>query len=243
MWRFGCRRTSATISLTHGQPPRPADDLELREIHRDLVEMARMAEIVGPVVRVVHRRIDPYGNAELGRLRVERVVAPVARGNHVDQRRDPERLEAFLAHQPLELANAGHALEGVDADARQPDEAIGIAAQERRLLVVGDAEGHRAHDPELTERGDVGVEAHVRPVVGALATRAEDPAVVRHAVARRLRGSRLLIVARLGLARFGLRDAALHVDDSNHHGLLRWCRTRVTGAWDRGRRAARPRAR
>ncbi len=202
-----------------------------------------MAEIVRPVVRVVHRRVDPHGDAELGRLRVERVVAPVARGNHVDQRRDAERLEPVLAHEPLELAHARHALERVDADAREPDEAIGIASQERRLFLVGDAEGHRAHDPELAELGDVGVEAHVGAVVGALAARAEDAAVVRHAVAGRLSRGRLLVVARLGLARFGLRDTALHVDDSYHHGLPRLFGTLVSGASDPGRRAARRRAR
>src|SRR6266446_3550312 len=188
------------ISISQPEPGWPryfarcaeaADDAELREIHRDLVEMARMAEIVRPVVRVVHRGVDPHGDAELRRLRVERVVAPVARRNAVDERRDAERLEALFANQPLELADARHALEGVDADARQPDEAIGIASQERRLLVVGDTEGHGAHDPELAELVDVGVEAHVRAVVGAFATRAEDAAVVRHAVPGRLSRGRL----------------------------------------------------
>ena len=202
-----------------------------------------MAEIVRPVVGVVHRRVDPHGDAELGRLRVEGVVAPVARGNHVDQRGDAERLEAFFAHEPLELADTRHALEGVDADARQPDEAIGIAAQQRRLFLVRDAEGHGAHDPELAELVDVGVEPHVGAMIGALTARAEDAAVVRHAVAGRLSRGRLLIVARLRLARLRARNAALHVDDSYHHGLPRLFGTLVTGASDPGRRAARRRAR
>src|SRR5438552_7203510 len=210
----------------HLVDPRPAaeaaDDAELGEIHRDLVEMPRMAEIVRPVVRVVHRGVDAHGDTELGRLRVERIVAPVARGNHVDERRDAEGLEAFLADQPLELADAGHALEGVDADARQPDEAIGIAAQERRLLVVGDAERDGAHDAELAELVDVGVEADVRAMVRAFAASAKDAAVVRHAVPGGLRRGRLLVVARLRLARFSSRDTTLHVDDSHHHGLPRW---------------------
>src|SRR5262249_9991674 len=150
------------------------------------------------------------------------------------RRRDAEGLEAPLAHEPLELAHARHALEGVDADAGQPDEAIGIALQQRRLLLVGDAEGHRAHDPELAELFDVGVEAHVGAMVGTLAARAEDAAVVRHAVAGRLRRGRLLGVPRLRLARLRARDAAFHVDDSYHHGLLRLFSPRIIAS------AARP---
>src|SRR5437667_3512298 len=226
-----------------GPAAQTADDPELREIHRDLVEVPRMAEIVRPIVRVVHRRIDPHGDAELRRLRVERVVAPVAGGNAVDERRDAERLEALLADQPLELADTGHTLEGVDADARQPDEAVGVAAQERRLLLVRDAERHRAHDSELAELVDVRVQAHVGAVVGAFAARAEDPAIVRHTVPGRLTRARRLVMTRLRLTRLGARNTAFHVDDSYHHGLPRSFDTRVIGASDRERRAVRPRAR
>src|SRR6266850_3194706 len=209
-----------------GPAAQATDDPELREIHRDLVEMPRMAEVVRPVVRVVHRGVDPYGDAQLRRLRVERVVAPVARRDAVDERRDAERLETLVADQPLELADAAHSLEGVDADARQPDEPIGIPAQERGLLLVRDAEGHRAHDAELAELVDVRVQVDVRAVVGALAARAEDPAVVRHAVSGRLTRARRLVMARLRLARVRARNAAFHVDDPYHHGLPRLFSTR-----------------
>src|SRR5262249_51418312 len=57
--------------------------------------------------------------------------------------------------------------ERVDADARQPEKPVGVAAQQRGLLVVRDPERYRAHDAELAELFDVGVEVHLRTVVGA----------------------------------------------------------------------------
>src|SRR5262249_58770169 len=133
------------------------------------------------------------------------------------RRRDAEGLEAPLAHEPLELAHARHALEGVDADAGQPDEAIGIALQQRRLLLVRDAEGHRAHDPELAQLFDVGVEAHVGAMVGTLAARAEDAAAVGHTVAGGLRRGRRLVLPSLRLARLRTWVASLHSLHSHHH--------------------------
>src|SRR6185503_771481 len=83
--------------LVHpGPAAEPADDLELGEVHRDLVEVARMPEVVGAVVGVVHRGVDAHRDVQLGRLGVERVVAPVARRQAVDQRGDAEGAEAFL---------------------------------------------------------------------------------------------------------------------------------------------------
>src|SRR5712691_4475274 len=42
--------------LVHpGPAAEPADELELGEIHGHLIEMPRVAEVVGPIVRVVHR--------------------------------------------------------------------------------------------------------------------------------------------------------------------------------------------
>src|SRR4030095_4550003 len=203
-----------------GPAAEAADDAELGEVHGHLIQVARMAEVVRAVVRVVHRRVDAHGDAELRRLGVERVVASIARRDAVDQRRDAEGHEALLADKPLQLAHTGHALERVDADARQTEEPIGIPAKQRGLLVVRDAERHRAHDAELAELVDVGVQVHLRTVVGAFAPRAKDAAVVRHAVAGRLLGAPGLAVTGLGLTRLRPRDAALHVDDPYHLDLL-----------------------
>src|SRR4030095_2840344 len=220
-----------------GPAAEAADDAELGEVHGHLIQVARMAEVVRAVVRVVHRRVDAHGDAELRRLGVERVVASIARRDAVDQRRDAEGHEALLAdeppqrhgaeahtpplrNEPLQLAHTGHALERVDADARQTEEPIGIPAKQRGLLVVRDAERHRAHDAELAELVDVGVQVHLRTVVGAFAPRAKDAAVVRHAVAGRLLGAPGLAVTGLGLTRLRPRDAALHVDDPYHLDLL-----------------------
>src|SRR5204863_36468 len=79
----------------------PADDGELRKVDRDLVEVPRVAEVVRPVGRVVHRAIDADGNLQLRGLRVERIEAPIARGDPVHQRRDPERVEPLLPHAVL----------------------------------------------------------------------------------------------------------------------------------------------
>src|SRR5262245_66508323 len=97
-----------------GPTAETADDLELWEVHRDLVEMSRVAEVVGPVVRIVHRRIDPNGNAELGSLGVERVVTAIARRNAIDERGHAEGLESLGGHEPFQLTPPPHPLERID---------------------------------------------------------------------------------------------------------------------------------
>src|SRR5215831_19905882 len=104
--------------LVHpGPTAETADDLELWEIHGDLIEVSRMAEVIWAVVGVVHRRVDADRDAELRGLGVERVVTAVARGKTVDEGGHAEGLEALLLHQMLQLAHARHALERVHADA------------------------------------------------------------------------------------------------------------------------------
>ena len=100
----------------------------------------------------------------------------------------PRALEFLLAHAALQLANAAHAVE--PADAGETDEAVRVRRQKLRHLVVGGSEGQRAHDPDALERVHERGEGVVRPWIGALPPRAEDAAVVRHAVARRARGRR-----------------------------------------------------
>src|SRR5262249_59460132 len=116
-----------------------ADDGELREVDGDLVDVPRVAEIVGPIRGVVHRRVDAYGDVELGGLGVEGVVAPIAGGNAVHEGGDAEGLELLLAHAPLQLAHTLHADEATDAG--QADEAIRILMEEPGQLVVGHPEG------------------------------------------------------------------------------------------------------
>src|SRR5882724_1302274 len=162
--------------LVHpGPAAEPADDLELREVHRHLVEVARMPEVVGPVVGVVHRGVDAHRDAQLGRLGVERVVAAVARRKAVDQRGDAEGAEALLAHQALELAHPAHALVLDDADPGQPEEPAGKPPQELPGLGVGQAERHGAHDAEGGNVLHIGVQIALRPMIGALPAGAEDP--------------------------------------------------------------------
>src|SRR5499427_7231488 len=85
--------------------PRPAaeaaDDGQLGEVDGDLVEMARVAEVVGAIRGVVHGRVDAHGNVELGGLGVERVVAPIAGGDAVHQGGDAEGLELLLPYAAL----------------------------------------------------------------------------------------------------------------------------------------------
>ena len=98
--------------LVHPRPAaEPADDRQLGEVDGDLVEVPRVAEVVRPVVRVVHRRVDAHGDLELGGLGVERVEAPIAGRDAVDEGRDAEGLEALLAHPALQLAHAAHAVQ------------------------------------------------------------------------------------------------------------------------------------
>ena len=120
-------------------------------------------EVVGAVRGVVHGRVDAHGDVELDGLGVQRIVTPVAGGNAVHEGGDAEGLEALLAYAALQLAHAFHADEA--ADARQSDEAVRVVAEEGRQLVVGGAEGHRAHDPDslehLHEGGELGGRARV----------------------------------------------------------------------------------
>src|SRR5262249_35676527 len=141
----------------------------------------------GAVRRIVHRRVDAHGNAELGRLGVERVEATIARWDAIHERRDAESLEPLLAHALLQLADATHAEKR--ADAGQADEAVWIVASELHHLVVGGAEGYGAHDAHFLQQLHVGGELCLRSRVAAALARAENALVVRHAVAgRTLRG-------------------------------------------------------
>src|SRR5215467_12226635 len=90
--------------LVYPRPtPEAADDGELGKVDGDLVEVPWVTEIVGPICRVIHRRVDAHGNLELRGLGVERVVAPIAGGNAVHEGGDAEGLKLLLAHAPLQL--------------------------------------------------------------------------------------------------------------------------------------------
>ncbi len=194
--------------------PEAADDRQLGKVDGDLVEVPRMAEVVGPVGRVVHRRVDAYGDAELGGLGVERVEAAIAGRNAVHEGRDAEGLEALLTHALLQLADAAHAEKC--ADPGEADETIRVFAAQLGHLVVGGAEGHRAHDARFFHQLHVGGELGLRARVATALARAEDALVVGHAVAGRTlrgRGGRGRGRSLPGCA---LRNAALHVDHSHH---------------------------
>ena len=107
---------------------------------------------------------------ELGGLGVERVEAPVARGEAVDEGRHAEGVKPLVAHAPLQLAHARHALER--ADAGEAEDAAGIAPQELGDLVVVDAERQRALDAERAEHLHEGVQLRRGAVVRALLPRA-----------------------------------------------------------------------
>src|SRR5215510_9633684 len=80
--------------LVHPRPAAEASDNgQLWEVDGDLVEMARVAEVVGPIRRVVHGGVDAHGNVELGGLGIERVAAPIAGGDAVHEGGDPKGLE------------------------------------------------------------------------------------------------------------------------------------------------------
>ena len=136
--------------LVHPRPAaEAADEGQLGKVHGDLVEVPRVAEVVGAIRRVVHGRVDADGDLELGGLRVQRVEAPVARGNAVHQRRHAERMKPLVADAALELPHAAHPLEC--ADAGEAEDPAGISPQELGDLVVVDAERQRALDAQLAE--------------------------------------------------------------------------------------------
>src|SRR6185503_12336529 len=157
---------------------------------------------------------------QLGRLRVQRVVPPIAGRDAIHERRDTEGDELLLADTKLQLTDAAHAVQPTDTG--QADEAVRVLVEQLRHLVIGSAEGHGADDAHalhhLHVRGQLGVRARVT----APPARAEDPLVIGHAVAGRAllrgRGRRRVRGRRRGLGR-APGDVALHVDHS-HRALL-----------------------
>src|SRR2546430_15893819 len=133
--------------------------------------------------RVVHGGVDARRDAELNRLRVERIEAAIAGRDAVHQGGDAERDELLLAHAKLQLADPAHAVER--ADAGEADEAVRVVAQELGHLVVGGAERQRSHDAGALEQIHPRGELRVRPRVATVTPRAKDPLVVGHAVAGR----------------------------------------------------------
>ena len=179
--------------MTHGQPLSAAIDPQLREIHRDLVEMARVAEIVGPIVGVVHRRIDAHRHVEFDAFGVERIIAPVARREIVVERGDAQAVQLALLDQMLELAHAAHAVER--ADRGQREEAVGIFLHDVGQHVVVDAPEHRHLGALAIELGDelldrlAGRLLLPRRSCRSVDALAEDVLVVGEAVARTRLGS------------------------------------------------------
>ena len=214
----------------HLVDPGPAaeggDDAQLREVHGDLVQMARMAKVVWPVVGVVHVGVDAHRDVQLHAFRVERVVAAVAGRNHVVERRNPHRPKTAFLHQAHQLAHAAHAV--VRADRRQPDEALGILRENVADELVAGAQ-HADLDAGAIHQGDEGGNRHAvllggfgRPA-GVSAPR-EDALVVGEAVARRrLQPLRIAVAGRVRrrfefsrFAGFVRGQVAFEIDDFSH---------------------------
>jgi hypothetical protein len=190
----------------------------------------RMAEIVGAVVGVVHRRVDADRHIELDALSVERIVAPVAGGEVVVERRDAQTVELALLDQVLEFAHAAHAVER--ADRGQGEEAVRIFGHDIGQDVVVDAPEYRHLGSFVVELGDEFLDrlalgllrlAGGRLRIDALA---EDVPVVVEAVARTRRQQfgiaiadavRGLLVILPRLALLVRRQQAFQIDDFPHH--------------------------
>jgi hypothetical protein len=86
-----------------------------------------------------------------------------SRRNAVHERGDPERGELLLAHAHFQFAHAAHADQ--PADARQPEEAVGVLLKQLGGLVVGDTERHGADDADAVEQlhvvGQLGLRARI----------------------------------------------------------------------------------
>ena len=99
----------------HVGHPGPAgeagDDAQFRKIHRHLVEVTGVADVVGAIVGIGHRRVDADGDVELDAFGIERIVASVGGGETVVEGDDAEAADIVLAHQALEVAHTGHAVE------------------------------------------------------------------------------------------------------------------------------------
>ena len=112
-------------------------DPQFRKIHGDLVEMARVAEIVGAIVRIVHRRIDADRHVEFDALGIKRIIAPVARRQIVVEGGHTQTVQATLLDEMLELAHATHPVEW--ADRCQREKAVGKFLHDLGQHVVVDA--------------------------------------------------------------------------------------------------------
>src|SRR5206468_8464729 len=122
----------------------PADDAQLREVERHLVDVgwtARLRREEG--AGVADLRLERH--VELGRLGVERVVGAVGRRLPPEERLDAERDEAAVADVVLELADGAHdvrrarvvlAEDAAGVRALGPGHGLVVAGHERRPAAV-----------------------------------------------------------------------------------------------------------
>ena len=190
----------------HLQDPGPArvarDHLELRKVHADLVEIARIAGLHRARRVEMHRRVEHDRNVELHGLRVERVVALVVREQLLEPRPEVQAAQAELADTPLELANRRHALVRIRAG----------EADEHVRVLLADAGDHLVRRPPAPGRGVVGRtdhgplharRSHLRDLVGEIDRRRPfrhavqvEVALVRNDRVRRRPGAKALGHAR-----------------------------------------------
>jgi hypothetical protein len=112
------------------------DDLQVRELERDVVQVGNGAARLRRTERPGVTDLQAEGDAELGALGVEPVVAAVVGREVPEPGQDAQRPEAELAHAAPELAHRVHRAVEIDrADAHQ---AARVGTHVCRHLVVGD---------------------------------------------------------------------------------------------------------
>ena len=112
----------------------PADDLELRELIGDLVEVWNRAARVARAQRTGVPDLKAKRNAELDALGVDRVVASVVRRESPEPRELPHPDETELLHASAELAHRVH--RSVEIDGTDTDEPFGMRGDGLRHLVI-----------------------------------------------------------------------------------------------------------
>src|SRR3984893_491789 len=196
LWVMG-RGVAVEIGMAAHQPDQVVDpgpaaqrriDPQFREIHRDLVEMARVAEIVGAIIGIIHRRIDADRDIELDAFGIKRIVAPVARREIIVQGGYTQAVQATLLDEMLELAHAAHPVER--ADRRQREKALRIVLYDIGQHMVVDAAEHGHLGPLAIELADevldrLADDLRLRPAFARSSDAlAEDVLVIRETVSR-----------------------------------------------------------
>jgi hypothetical protein len=100
--------------LIHPWPAAQAgDDPQLRKVDCYVIDVLWMTKIVGPIVGIVHRRVNTNRDVEFDALGVERIITAVIGQQAIVKRVHPEASHPIFLYQPFQFAYGTHPIHRV----------------------------------------------------------------------------------------------------------------------------------